>query len=114
MGIRYEFLNSLKNVLTVGLLPSESKEVETVSETMTEESVGEKEESELETETESEEEEPQNQKKKNKKEKTMTIINMVLQEPENIVKEMPNVLPQNTERMVIDSGLLGNLDSMLH
>ena len=42
MGIRYEFLNSLKNVLTVGLLPSESREVETVSETMTEESVGEK------------------------------------------------------------------------
>ena len=67
MGIRYEFLNSLKNVLTVGLLPSESREVETVSETMTEESVGEKEESEPNTEEEEEETEPEPKKKRKKK-----------------------------------------------
>ena len=29
---------------------------------------------------------------------TTSAVNMVLQEPENIVKEMPNILPQNTER----------------
>ena len=68
MGIRYEFLNSLKNVLTVGLLPSERKEVETVSETMTEES-GEKEESELEYRRRRRGNWNQTKKKKRKKKK---------------------------------------------